>query len=154
MQDVGSTRARSDVLAEIFARIAAGESVTAICKSGGKFPTDRTFWRWLQDDPTALECYEKATTARAHVYAERIQDVTAELKRDDDLTSEKVQLAKLESDNLKWNASRMLPRKYGDRTVIAGDADNPLSVELSDAKASLLRGITPKPDDGGAPGEG
>lgn len=154
MADGRSTRARTEVLAEVFARIAAGESVRGVCGSGGDMPSDTTFWRWMQEDPGALECYEKATVARGNVYAERINDVTVELKRDKKLTAEKVQLAKLTCENLKWNASRMLPRRFGDRTVIAGDADNPLSVELSDAKATLLRGITPKPSGSGTTGEG
>ena len=136
MQDVASTRTRADVLAEMFARIAAGESVASICRSGGDFPTDTTFWRWLQDEPGALDCYERATAARGNVYAERIYDVTADLKADPDLTLEKIQLAKLTCDNLKWNASRMLPRRFGDRTIVSGDPDNP--VELRHTVAGKL----------------
>lgn len=153
MQDVASTRTRADVLAEMFARIAAGESVASICRSGKDFPSDTTFWRWLQEDANALDCYEKATMARGNVYAERIHEVTAELKRDKKLTSEKVQLAKLTCENLKWNASRMLPRRFGDRTVIAGDADNPLLLIAGPAVASKLLPELAAGDSPETPGE-
>lgn len=39
-------------------------------------------------------------------------------------------------------------------TTLSGDHDNPLAFDVVDAKASLLRGITPKPTGSGTPSEG
>lgn len=47
-----------------------------------------------------------------------------------------VQHAKLRVDARKWLASKMLPKKYGDKLELAGDKESPLTVQivrLSDA---------------------
>jgi hypothetical protein len=38
---------------------------------------------------------------------------------------------RLRMDARKWLASKYLPKVYGDRTVVAGDEDAPLAVEVS-----------------------
>jgi hypothetical protein len=40
--------------------------------------------------------------------------------------SAKVQAAKNAADNRKWIASKLLPRKYGERTIITGANNTPL----------------------------
>jgi hypothetical protein len=35
---------------------------------------------------------------------------------------------RLRCDNLKWLMSKLLPKRYGDRLLVAGDAENPLQV--------------------------
>ncbi len=43
-------------------------------------------------------------------------------------------------DLRKWHLSKLQPKVYGERTTIAGDADNPLAIsDVSDAKADLAR---------------
>jgi len=32
-------------------------------------------------------------------------------------------------DARKWIAAKLKPRKYGDRQIIAGDAENPLAIQ-------------------------
>lgn len=39
-----------------------------------------------------------------------------------------VALVRLEADNKKWLMGKLRPKKYGDRTTLAGDSDNPLAV--------------------------
>lgn len=148
MQSGSITRARSDVLAEFFARLAAGESTRTICASGGDMPPSTTFWRWMQNDAEMRAAYDRATTDRAERYAEEIQSIADELADVDDLTPEQVQLAKLRCDNRKWTAARLLPKRYGDRTIVSGDADNPVEVRHSIA-SRLLPELAAR-DSGGA----
>ncbi len=42
-----------------------------------------------------------------------------------------IQWMKLRVDARKWTASKLKPRKYGDRVALAGDENNPLKVEAS-----------------------
>lgn len=44
--------------------------------------------------------------------------------------------------------------KFSERHVIAGDADNPLTLDVIDPRAALLRGLAPKPAGGGDPQSG
>jgi hypothetical protein len=41
---------------------------------------------------------------------------------------EHIQRSKLRVDARKWLMAKMLPKKYGDRTTIAGDPENPVAV--------------------------
>jgi hypothetical protein len=49
---------------------------------------------------------------------------------------------RLRVDARKWVASKLKPRKYGDRTTLAGDAENPMRletvVEIKDVFAEIL----------------
>jgi hypothetical protein len=43
-------------------------------------------------------------------------------------------------DNLKWLMSKLLPKRYGDRLLVAGDAENPLHVLHAQASLDNLSG--------------
>ena len=53
-------------------------------------------------------------------------------------------------DTLKWIASKIAPRRYGERLLVAGDAENPLQVmhqqvslnELTDDQLEALERFT------------
>lgn len=135
MSDVTNTRTRDQVLADAFGRIGAGESVAEVFAGGDAadklspdLPTVRTFWRWVATDDAVRAAYLAALKARALVHAERLADVTKELRLlpRDELSAERIALGRLESDNVKWTAARMLPKVYGDRTILSGDPDNPI----------------------------
>ena len=49
-----------------------------------------------------------------------------------------VQGLRLKADNIKWMIARMNSKKYGDRTVVAGDPGAPLTTKLD------MSGITPE----------
>lgn len=170
--DVATTRAQSEIVTEVCERIAAGEGVSAVFRSpGADYPDIRTFWRWVHADAELDALYEKATQRRGEKYAEEIVDIvdgagspllledgTPVLDREgfpvmvvDRIA---VEHAKVRADARKWVASRMLPKRYGDRTTIAGDADSPLSIEVSDARAAILRGLAPKPTGDGTDSAG
>ena len=54
-----------------------------------------------------------------------------------------VQAVKLKADNLKWVMSKMKPKKYGDKLELAGDQDNPITVNLiSYARPKIHEHIT------------
>jgi hypothetical protein len=145
MSDVRNTRARDEVVAEILARIEAGASVHSVLGADRPkgFPTERTWWRWINEDVPLRERYDRAIAARADLYAEQIAAIADEeppfeqtqfgKKRD----AAHVAWQKNRIDARKWLASKLVPKKYGDRTVIAGDADNPIAVD--DPKSILAR---------------
>ena len=110
------------MLTRMFRRIAAGESVAAICRSGKVLPKLTTFWQWLLDDPEQLAKYEAALAMRAHVFAEEliaISDDTSgdykETKNGPEPDLDHIQRAKLRVNTRQWVLSRLLPKKYGDR---------------------------------------
>lgn len=154
--DDATTRDRQALVEQVCERIAQGESVSAIFRSAAdSLPRIVTFWRWLHDDPELEKLYERATAQRGEKYADEIVDIIDGagspllddegrpiLGRDGfpvmvvDRTA--VEHAKARADARKWTASRLLPKRYGDRTTIAGDAENPIAIVDQSAIASKL----------------
>jgi hypothetical protein len=49
------------------------------------------------------------------------------------LNGEHVQRSRLRIESRKWLAAKLKPKKYGEKTTIAGDAENPLAVLTMDS---------------------
>lgn len=108
---------------KICAGIVAGFSLRKICSVDG-FPNVDTLFHWLskRDHPFS----EQYAHARS-VQAELLADELIELADDDsgDVTGEPrmpnsvaVQRSRLRVDTRKWVASKLLPKKYGDKQEI------------------------------------
>ena len=105
-----------DIVAEVCARLMCGETTRAITRHyGSRF--ERDFWKRMVSDKEFA-----ATIARAR---EAGQDtLTAEtINIADDATEENVQSARLRIWARQWYASRLSPKKYGDKVAIGGDPD-------------------------------
>lgn len=92
--------------------IAAGMSVRALCEDHSWTPDKKTFYTWMYKHPEFLHKYDKAKQAQAAWAAELIEEIS------DTATNEDIQVAKLRVDTRKWTASRLLPKKYGDRQTV------------------------------------
>lgn len=166
MADDG-TATRARIVGEVCARILGGESVDqCFAAPDPGWPSERTFWRWIADKDLR-QPYLDAIAARGLYYGE----IAASFSRQAPavIVSESgtridpawVQLQKNRADDCRWIALRMQPKLYGDRTTIAGDADNPIAfVNQSAIAGKLLPELagdgtaTPPGDaDGGGAGE-
>ena len=91
----------------------------------------------------SAEKYARARQARAEVYAEQIMEIVDEpapVLENGATDSGYVADKRLRMDARKWIASKLLPRVYGERQVLAGDPDAPLVTtvtHLVDIAASL-----------------
>lgn len=94
-------------------RIEEGESITAVCKETG-MPSVRCFYRALTDQ-NKQQRYARAREVQMLGEADRILDVAS----DKSLTPED---RRVEVDARKWRASKLAPKRYGDRLdVTSGD---------------------------------
>lgn len=132
-----------EVFDAILAELTAGAAVRNILKRKKVNPRD--FYAMLDADEDAAKRYARATVAGHDAMA----DITMQIADEKCSDAVAVQRNRLRVDTRKWWLAKREPKKYGDRTILAGDADNPLALEVSDAKASLLRGLTPKPTGSG-----
>lgn len=143
--DDSATRAKSEFVQGVCDRIARGVSVDAAFRDPGDgWFSEPTFWRAIAADKDLRQRYLDACAARGLIYAEQ---GTAILDEPPQYTATAfgnkidpawVQLQKLRSDDRKWHAARMQPKLYGDRTILAGDADNPIAIDDSSSIASRL----------------
>lgn len=122
----------------VCSRLAGGESLRAICRDPD-MPSRETVRLWREGQRNADEAfagrYARAQDEKADLYAEQVLvESRAALTAK---STHEVQARKLMADNLKWTASRMLPRRWGDKVELEvggrlGGAAIPISIDTSD----------------------
>jgi hypothetical protein len=110
------TQDKADLICDLLAR---GKSLRHIC-SLEQMPDQTTVMRWLATNDTFRQQYARARELQAEFYADEIvviaddasNDVSGELGLPNGVA---VQRARLQIDTRKWIASKLLPKKYGDK---------------------------------------
>lgn len=128
-----------DRAAEICSRLVNGESLKSICRDP-LMPDIKTVYLWMGQNEEFLYQYAQAREDQADTLADEIQDIadTAPTQVVDDkgvarIDSGYVNWMRLRIDSRKWVASKLKPKKYGDRQILAGDADSPVEVNHNGA---------------------
>lgn len=110
-------------------RIAKGESLRAICETEG-MPAASTVCGWLAEDAAFAEQYARAREAQADYYADEIVAIADEppnlVPTTDDkgevvevaLDGAAIQRQRLRIDARKWVASKLKPKKYGEKVDV------------------------------------
>ncbi len=106
------------LLVEICARVATGETLTAIAKESG-MPSPPRFRAEVARDPELAELWREAKQERPHALFDEALDIARELKntewKKDD--AHKVRAKQVAIEALRIAASRLNPREYGDKGV-------------------------------------
>lgn len=101
--------------------------------------------RWLADSESFQQQYARAREEQADTLADEIVSISDEREGRAIVAGEEVAVVfdstavarnRLRVDARKWVASKLKPKKYGDKLALGGDEDNPLVVKvikLSDA---------------------
>ena len=104
----------SDELAEkICEKIANGRSLRSICAEDG-MPPMKTIYRWLEANEEFRHQYARAREKQADYFAEEIIEIADSTEAE----SAAVSKAKLQIDARKWAASKIAPKKYGDKSEL------------------------------------
>jgi hypothetical protein len=103
---------------EICNRLSHGETLRTIIASSPHLPSRTTIYRWNADNENFRNQYTKARAEQADYYAELIVD--------ESYSSHDAAIGRLRVDALKWAASKMAPKKYGEKIEI--DTAQPLTL--------------------------
>lgn len=142
-----------EVVDEIMTRLADGESLRSICLDD-HMPARPGFYFWMlkaeRGEPGfegLLDQYARARELQADSLADDIQDIADDgsndwmEKFDKDgnsigwqLNGEAVQRSKLRVEARKWNASKLRPKKYGDKLDVTSGGDK---IEVSSTEAAV-----------------
>lgn len=118
------TEYTEEIADEICEYIANGNSLNKWLneEEEGK-PARSTVYRWLRDQETFRNNYARAKQESADFHAEKILEVatSTELHPND----KRVQI-----DAMKWVASKLKPKTYGDKLELGGDSNSPLTVQV------------------------
>lgn len=88
-------------------------SLRTVCAPEGR-PELKTIFNWFRTQPGFLQQYEKAKAEAADMMTEDMQDIA-------DNPSGDVQRDRLRIDVRKWAASKLKPKKYGDKLDVTSD---------------------------------
>lgn len=127
------TRETADIICE---RIANGQSLRSICKADD-MPAASTVFRWLSLHKDFSEQYARVREAQADTLFDEMLDIADDARNDwmersgEDnagwqANGEHIQRSRLRLDARKWMASKLQPKKYGDKLELAGDPTAPL----------------------------
>jgi hypothetical protein len=136
----GRPSSYTDEMAQMICeRLALGESLRKICESDG-MPPKKTVLAWLKDEKHSQfrAQYAQAREEQADFYAAEIVEISDDGSSDTYTDSdgnvrtnqEVVARSRLRVDARKWYASKLAPKKYGDKMELAGDPAAPLAVNL------------------------
>lgn len=116
-----------EIAAQICDMISEGLSLRLIC-SDSTMPDKSTVFRWLGAHESFRDQYAFARELQAELNAEEIVDISDNKEGD-------VQRDRLRVDARKWVASKLLPKKYGDRVTqeLTGKDGGP--IETKDVSA-------------------
>lgn len=94
--------------AEICERLALGESLKRICEADN-MPSQSTVYLWIIKNKEFSEMYTRAREDQVDTHVDGMTDLT------DSATPENVNVVRLQVETRKWIASKLKPRKYGEK---------------------------------------
>lgn len=112
-------RYTNEIAKKILDRLEAGESLLSICRDDG-MPSEAAVRKWAKKEPFGSK-YTRAREAGFRVLAEQIVDISD----NPDTDQGAVARDRLRVDSRKWLLSKMLPKEFGDKLEVSGDADRP-----------------------------
>ncbi len=118
--------------------IAGGRSLVSWCKQDETRPSYTSVMRWLESNEAFRDNYARARQDQADYLAEEIVQIADDGANDTYATDDGertnqdvIARSRLRVDARKWYASKLAPKKYGDRVTHAGDENAPLQVSAT-----------------------
>ena len=118
-----------DIAERLCAQLAQGMSMHRACEPDD-MPSKRSVFNWLRTNKEFLHQYENAKAEAADFLAEEMIEIADDgtndymTKKNNDGTeyevanTEHIQRSRLRIDARKWIASKLKPKKYGDKTAM------------------------------------
>ena len=103
-------------------RIADGQSLRSICRCLD-MPAQSTVFKWLSENSKFSEQYAHAREAQADTLADELIDISDDSSRDtykdsdgiERVDHDHINRSRLRVDTRKWIASKLKPKKYGEK---------------------------------------
>ena len=136
---------------EICDAIATGPlGLARLCELNKHFPDQSTIFGWIVSKPDFKLLYDVAKKNQIHNLAESIQNACQIPNLTEEITTEysvsesgekvitktikikdNTSRSRLIVDTQKWLLSKLDPKKYGEKTILSGDVNAPLSLTIT-----------------------
>lgn len=125
---------------QLCSELAAGRSLNAICKEEWA-PDKSTVFNWLARNKEFLDKYAQAREQQAEVWADELVEIADDGTNDyvEQETKkgtivlcdhENINRSRLRVDTRKWVLSKLMPKKYGDRTALTDSEGNTPTIRV------------------------
>lgn len=114
------TKYSQELIDNICSQIAEGKSLRTICDDDS-MPTRETVRVWLRDNDVFSAQYARARDEQADYYADEIIEI-ADTEKDP-------QKARVRVDSRKWVASKLKPKRYGDKLDLDATVDGKITIQ-------------------------
>ncbi len=134
-----------EIADKICQRLANGESLRGICRDE-EMPGTTTVFNWLAGSDQSFSAFRDQYTRAREIQADALVDEILEISDDGSndwmaregkdgepswaLNGEHVQRSRLRVDSRKWFASKVLPKKYGDKVDLNHGGSLGLTVQI------------------------
>ena len=140
---------KKEIFDKVIERISEkGEALRVILSEKG-MPSTQTFYIWLEENTTTDEngveipseeskLYTRACDIRTETKFQSIEEDYSETPQRDEATGKIdpawVQLQRLKIDSKKWELSKLMPKKYGDKSSIEldGNLNSTITIDFTD----------------------
>lgn len=113
------TKEKAQTICEL---IENGMTLQAICKLPD-MPTISSIYNWQDEHPEFLESYTRARVRKA--------DTLADMVLSEAFNSHDAQIGRLRVDALKWMASKLSPKRYGDKIEVESNSQQNFKISFS-----------------------
>lgn len=126
---------------QICTEMVSGRSLRSICRSEEWAPCLSTVCNWLAGNKQFLEQYAQARESQAELLADEIIEIAddgtndyVEVQKKNGAVvlcdNEHINRSRLRVDARKWAASKLLPKKYGDKVAVTDPDGNQAVVRV------------------------
>lgn len=127
-----------NVFNDICEKLADGMSLKRICEADDK-PSKATFYNWINNNEALLDKYARAKQDSSDALADDIQDIADSVL----IGQYDPAAARVAIDAKKWVASKLKPKKYGDKLDVTTDGE-PITDPYSALTVEELRKLANK----------
>jgi hypothetical protein len=113
------TKEKAQAICEM---IEKGMTLQAICELPD-MPTISSIYNWQDENLDFLESYARARSRKA--------DTLADMVLTEAFNSHDAQIGRLRIDALKWTASKLAPKKYGDKIEVESNSQQNFKISFS-----------------------
>ena len=133
-----------DTVDTICTLIAEGASLKSILRTEKGMPSMPTILKWLENHKQFANQYARAREVQADTYADEITEISDSVKGETENAI--VQAARLRVDARKWIASKLKPRKYGERIEVNQKSEVLLKDERDALRDKVLEAARTGPE--------
>lgn len=118
----------------------SNKGLATICEENS-FPSPTTIFRWIDKYPEFRDKYMRAREAQADYLADEMLTIADDNAADDTpfTGANHIQRAKLQIETRKWIASKLKPKKYGDKIDLTtlGEKLEPTIIQWGNREISV-----------------